>query len=78
MKYYVAGGTLAFISAVALLIVMTVIEPARMESFTRSYESRQIEQCALIFESNCLRCHGPMEVTRIRARSSWFCPRCQV
>jgi len=59
VKYYVAGGTLAFISAVALLIVMTVIEPARMESFTRSYESRQIEQGALIFESNCLRCHGP-------------------
>ncbi|MCI0880427.1 MAG: DNA-formamidopyrimidine glycosylase, partial [Chloroflexi bacterium] len=26
----------------------------------------------------CLRCHGPMEVTRIRARSTWFCPRCQV
>ena len=26
----------------------------------------------------CLRCQGPMEVTRIRARSTWFCPRCQV
>ena len=59
MKYYVVGGTLAFIGAVALLIVMTAMEPARMESFTRSYESRQIEQGALIFESSCLLCHGP-------------------
>ncbi len=59
MKYYVVGGTLAFIGAVALLIVMTAMEPARMESFTRSYESRQIEQGALIFESSCLPCHGP-------------------
>ena len=59
MKYYVAGGTLAFIGAVTLLIIMSVIEPARMESFTRSYESRQIEQGALIFESSCRVCHGP-------------------
>ena len=27
---------------------------------------------------SCPRCHGPMEVTRIRARSTWFCPKCQV
>ncbi len=59
MKYYVAGGTLAFIGAVMLLIIMSVMEPARMESFTRSYESRRIEQGALIFESGCLPCHGP-------------------
>ena len=59
MKYYIAGGTLAFIGAVTLLIIMSIMEPARMESFTRSYESRQIEQGALIFESSCLPCHGP-------------------
>ncbi|MFQ5922761.1 MAG: c-type cytochrome [Anaerolineales bacterium] len=59
MKYYIAGGTLAFIGAVTLLIVMSAMEPARMESFTQSYESRQIEQGALIFESSCRPCHGP-------------------
>lgn len=59
MKYYVAGGTLAFIGAFTLLIIMTAIEPARMESFTRSYESRQVEQGALIYESSCRPCHGP-------------------
>ncbi len=59
MKYYVAGGTLAFIGAVMLLIIMSALEPARMESFTRSYESRRIEEGALIFESGCRPCHGP-------------------
>ncbi len=59
MKYYVAGGTFAFIGAVALLIVMSALEPARMESFTRSYESRRIEEGAAIYESSCRPCHGP-------------------
>jgi len=59
LKYYVAGGSLAFIGAVVLLIVMSAMEPARMETFTQSYESRQIERGALIFESSCKACHGP-------------------
>ena len=59
MKYYVAGGTLAFIGAVTLVLIMAAMEPARMQSFTRSYISRQIEQGALIYESNCRPCHGP-------------------
>lgn len=59
MKYYVAGGTFAFIGALMLLVIMTATEPARMESFTQSYESRQVEQGALIYESNCRSCHGP-------------------
>ena len=59
MKYYVAGGTFAFIGAVVLLIIMSALEPARMESFTRSYESRRIEEGAAIYESSCRPCHGP-------------------
>ena len=59
MKYYVAGGTFAFIGAVVLLIVMSALEPARMESFTQSYESRRIEEGAAIYESSCRPCHGP-------------------
>lgn len=59
MKYYIVGGTLAFVGAVTLLIIMSAREPARMESFTQSYESRQIERGALIFESGCRPCHGP-------------------
>ena len=59
MKYYVAGGTFAFIGAVVILMVMAALEPARMESFTRSYESRRIEEGAAIYESSCRPCHGP-------------------
>ena len=59
MKYYVAGGTFAFIGAVVILIIMSAMEPARMESFTRSYASRRIEEGAAIYESSCRPCHGP-------------------
>jgi mono/diheme cytochrome c family protein len=37
---------------------VAVTEPDRMTSFTRSYASRQVENGAAIFESNCARCHG--------------------
>ncbi|MFQ5923767.1 MAG: c-type cytochrome, partial [Anaerolineales bacterium] len=59
MKYYIAGGTLAFIGAVTILIAMAAMETARMETFTQSYVSRQIEQGALVYESSCRPCHGP-------------------
>ncbi len=59
MKYYVAGGTMLFIGAVTVIAIMSAMEPARMESFTRSYISRQIEQGAQIYENNCRPCHGP-------------------
>ena len=59
MRYYVAGGTLAFIGAVTLLLIMAFMEETRMETFTRSYASRQIEQGALVYESSCRPCHGP-------------------
>ena len=59
MKYYVAGGTFMFIGAVVILIIMSALEPARMESFTQSYESRRIEEGAAIYESSCRPCHGP-------------------
>jgi mono/diheme cytochrome c family protein len=49
----------ALVGAVVILAVMGINEPARMESFTRSYGSRQIEEGAVIFETNCRRCHGP-------------------
>jgi mono/diheme cytochrome c family protein len=49
----------AMVAAVAVLAVMGIDEGARMESFNRSYESRRIEEGALIFENNCRRCHGP-------------------
>ncbi len=34
-------------------------EQDRMSSFTRSYNSRQVEVGAALFENNCRSCHGP-------------------
>lgn len=59
MKYYLLVGLGAMVTAVTLFAIMGVNEPSRMESFTRSYNSRQVEEGAAIFEANCRRCHGP-------------------
>lgn len=59
MKWYVAVGMGAMAAAAVLLAVMGVNEPQRMENFTRSYDSRRIEEGAAIFEARCIRCHGP-------------------
>jgi len=59
VKYYILVGMGALITAVTLFAIMGVSEPRRMESFTRSYSSRQIEEGAAIFENNCRLCHGP-------------------
>lgn len=59
MKYYILVGMGALATAVVLFAVMSIDEPRRMESFSRSYASRQIEEGAAIFENNCRTCHGP-------------------
>ena len=59
MKWHILVGFLAAGAAVLLLGVIALNEPARMESFYRSYRSRQVEEGARIFENNCRPCHGP-------------------
>jgi mono/diheme cytochrome c family protein len=59
MKWHIALGTLAMAAVATLLVLIAAREPARMESFTRSFESRRVEDGALIFENNCRTCHGP-------------------
>lgn len=59
MKWYILVGMGAMVVAVVILAVMGINEQDRMESFTRSYDSRRIEEGATIFENNCRRCHGP-------------------
>ncbi len=59
MKYYILVGMGALATAVVLFAAMGIGEPRRMEAFSRSYTSRQIEEGAAIFENNCRRCHGP-------------------
>ena len=59
MKWHILIGFLTAGAAVVLLGIIALNEPVRMESFSRSYHSRQIEEGARIFENSCRPCHGP-------------------
>lgn len=59
MKWHIALGTLAILFTLAVLAIVGVSEPQRMEAFTVAYESRRIEEGAQLFENNCRTCHGP-------------------
>jgi len=59
MRWHIALGSLAVLFTVAVLVVVGVNEQARMQTFTVAYESRSIEEGALLFENNCRTCHGP-------------------
>ena len=59
MKWHILIGFLTAGAAVVLLGIIALNEPVRMESFSRSYHSRQVEEGARIFENNCRPCHGP-------------------
>ena len=59
MKWQIALGTLSVVAMVIVLAIVAVGEPRRMADFTTSYQARQIETGALIFENSCRPCHGP-------------------
>lgn len=59
MKWYILVGMGAMAAAVVLLGIMGARETQRMQDFGFSYNARQIEEGAAIFETNCIRCHGP-------------------
>ena len=58
MTWRVIVGTVSLVLTVILLGVVAVTEQSRMESFTRAYESRQIEVGAALFEGRCIQCHN--------------------
>ncbi len=59
MKWYIALGIVSIILGTAVLGVIALNEPARMEEFDQAFRARQIENGAALFEANCLPCHGP-------------------
>jgi mono/diheme cytochrome c family protein len=59
MKWHIALGLGSIFVLLAVLGYVAINEQDRMENFTVSYESRQIERGASLFETNCLPCHGP-------------------
>lgn len=59
MKWHIALGIVSMVAVIVVLSGIAITEQDRMESFTDSYQSRQIEFGALLFENNCRSCHGP-------------------
>lgn len=59
MRWHIALGSVCIVIAIGLLGYVALGEQERMQSFTRSYNSRQIEKGAGLFENNCRTCHGP-------------------
>lgn len=59
MRLTIALGIFSFLVLVIIVGFIAATEQDRMESFTQSYQSRQIETGAALFENNCRSCHGP-------------------
>lgn len=59
MKWHIVIGSLGVVILFGLLVYVGTGEQERMVSFTRSYQSRQIEVGAALYENNCRPCHGP-------------------
>jgi mono/diheme cytochrome c family protein len=59
MIWRVLVGTVSIVVTMLVLGYVAVTEQDRMTSFTTAYQSRDIENGAQLYESNCARCHGP-------------------
>lgn len=59
MRWHIVLGSLAVLFTSAVLIIVGIDEERRMQAFTVAYDSRRIEEGALLYENNCRTCHGP-------------------
>jgi mono/diheme cytochrome c family protein len=59
MRWHIALGSIAVLLTLSVLAVVGINEQERMAAFTIAYESRRIEEGALLYENNCRTCHGP-------------------
>lgn len=58
MTWRVIVGTISVVATLLLFGLVAVTEQDRMSDFEFSYSGRQVENGAVIFESNCKTCHG--------------------
>lgn len=58
MQVKVIIGTIAFMLAMVILGLATLLEPSRLEETTDAYLGRQIENGAQLFRNSCVECHG--------------------
>ena len=58
MQVKIVITTIAFMLTMIVFGYAALREPARMETFTKAYEGRQIEYGGTIYHGNCATCHG--------------------
>ncbi len=51
-------GVLVFFFSMVLIIAIGINEPDRMDTFDSATDARSIEEGAILFENNCVGCHG--------------------
>jgi mono/diheme cytochrome c family protein len=51
-------GVLVFFFSMVLIVAIGINEPDRMDTFDASTDARSIEEGAMLFETNCIGCHG--------------------
>jgi mono/diheme cytochrome c family protein len=59
MRWHIALGSLSAVILIGVFGWVAYTEQARMESFTKAYEARQVEAGATLFGTLCFTCHGP-------------------
>jgi mono/diheme cytochrome c family protein len=52
-------GILSVLVAIAVVLIVGVMEESRMEAQTGNWDGRSIEKGAEIYANNCYTCHGP-------------------
>ena len=58
MQTKVVIGTLSFMLVMIILGLAALLEPASLERITEARAGRQIEAGAVLFNENCVECHG--------------------
>ncbi len=58
MQIKVVIGTVSFMLVMIILGVAALFEPARLQETTLAFAGREIEKGAVIFQQNCVECHG--------------------
>ena len=58
MTWRVIVGTISIVATLLLFGLVAVTEQDRMSDFELSYDGRQVENGAVIFDNNCKICHG--------------------
>ena len=59
MTWRVILGTLSLVATMILFGYVAVTEQDRMADFDVSFQARQVEAGAALYENNCRTCHGP-------------------